>query len=164
MTDLFATTENRGAEFSADKKYRYALWRIWDESKPIVMFIGLNPSIANGTTDDPTIQSVRRISQHNGYGGFYMMNLFTIISSDPKILENQNSWGDFINDKERLTEVSKKCESIVFAWGNIKQAQGRGSEIIAHFLDALCIGKNKNNSPKHPLYQNGYSKLTTYVL
>jgi len=32
------------AKFSACRKYRYALWRNWDESKPYAMIIGLNPS------------------------------------------------------------------------------------------------------------------------
>ena len=43
--DLFGEKEEiNGAEFSEGRKYRYALWRIWDSSKPLVMFIGLNPS------------------------------------------------------------------------------------------------------------------------
>ena len=33
----------KGAELSPCRRYRYALWRIWDDSKPAVMFIGLNP-------------------------------------------------------------------------------------------------------------------------
>ena len=35
------------AKFSACRKYRYALWRTWDESKPYAMIIGLNPSTAD---------------------------------------------------------------------------------------------------------------------
>ncbi len=31
-----------GAEFSECRQYRYALWRMWDRSKPPVMFVGLN--------------------------------------------------------------------------------------------------------------------------
>ena len=47
---------NQGAFFSSNRKYRYALWRVWDHTKPYVMFIGLNPSIANETDNDPTIR------------------------------------------------------------------------------------------------------------
>lgn len=43
---------NNGAIFSDDRKYRYVLWRSWDNEKPRVMFIGLNPSTANESTDD----------------------------------------------------------------------------------------------------------------
>ena len=35
--DLFNQTD-KGAIFSECKKYRYAIWRIWDKSKPYVMF------------------------------------------------------------------------------------------------------------------------------
>lgn len=51
-------TENNGAKFSEDRNYRYALWRIWDESKPMVMFIGLNPSTANETSESRLVSNV----------------------------------------------------------------------------------------------------------
>ncbi|MEP0266583.1 DUF1643 domain-containing protein [Dokdonia sp.] len=35
-----------GATISICKKYRYDLYRVWDESKPIAVFIMLNPSKA----------------------------------------------------------------------------------------------------------------------
>ena len=41
------------AKFSACRKYRYALWRNWDESKPYAMIIGLNPSTADENENDP---------------------------------------------------------------------------------------------------------------
>ena len=37
----------KSAILSADRKYRYVLTRIWDETKPTVVFIGLNPSTAD---------------------------------------------------------------------------------------------------------------------
>ncbi len=44
------------AFLSKCKKYRYSLTRIWDERKPKIMFVMLNPSTADGTQDDPTIR------------------------------------------------------------------------------------------------------------
>ena len=44
------------AHFSKNRIYRYALWRTWDESKPKVLFVGLNPSTADEIQDDPTIR------------------------------------------------------------------------------------------------------------
>ncbi|QBE68839.1 protein of unknown function DUF1643 [Synechococcus sp. WH 8101] len=35
------------AIFSDCRTYRYALWRLWDDSRPCAMFIGLNPSSAD---------------------------------------------------------------------------------------------------------------------
>lgn len=138
-----------GAEFSSDRKYRYALWRIWDD-RPLVMVIGLNPSTANESKNDPTIEKVIKVASRNGFGGVYMMNLFGIVSKDPEILKSDsNPIGD--NDKF-LEEISAVCEKVVFAWGNFKEARERALQVVANFNEALCFKQNKNGSPKHPLY------------
>ena len=35
-------------------RYRHELHRMWDEDRPKVLFIMLNPSTANAIHDDPT--------------------------------------------------------------------------------------------------------------
>lgn len=158
MSELFDTN---GAIFSDCGKYRYALWRIWDKSKPLVMFIGLNPSTANQETDDPTIKSVTRISRHNGYGGFYMMNLFGIISADPNVLKNcQDPQGDNL---EWHDTISERCKDVVFAWGAFREARGIFKRFEYRYPNALCIGRNRGGSPKHPLFQKGKSVLKPYL-
>lgn len=42
----------KSAVFSEWRKYRYSLKRIWDDQKPYVLFIGLNPSTADEESDD----------------------------------------------------------------------------------------------------------------
>ena len=64
------------ATFSSCKKYRYSLFRIWDEDKPLVLFIGLNPSTADEKEDDPTIRRCINFAKQWGYGGLIMGNLF----------------------------------------------------------------------------------------
>ncbi len=156
---------NNGANFSNDRKYRYSLWRIWDDSKPLVMFIGLNPSTANETESDNTIESVTRISKFNGYGGFYMMNCWAYISTDPNKLHDHR-WNELIcewNDN-MLTVIKAKCQDVVFAWGNFKivKETGRDKELIEMFPNAKVIGLNKSGSPKHPLYQKEESTLIPF--
>jgi hypothetical protein len=142
--------ELNGAHFSQDRQYRYALWRIWDESKPLIMFIGLNPSTANEYEPDPTINTVKALSTNWGYGGFYMMNLFAIVSSDPDLLKTHP---DPLGDNDGWIErIAAKCKDVVFAWGRFKEAKQRCQKIIAQFPDALCIKILKDGSPKHPLY------------
>src|SRR5262245_23656231 len=51
--------EQSGAIFSDCEKYRYVLWRQWDllDPEPCFMaFVGLNPSTADESLDDPTIR------------------------------------------------------------------------------------------------------------
>lgn len=139
-----------GALFSDCGNYRYRLWRIWDDTKPLIMFIGLNPSTANASTDDPTIRKIKKVAAFNGFGGFYMMNLFGIVSANPEILLTCT---DPIKDNNfHLDHVSKLCSKVCFCWGNFKQAEQRSKEVVRQFQAGLCFIQNKNGSPKHPLY------------
>jgi hypothetical protein len=148
--DLF---DQSGAIFSSDRKYRYALWRVLDSSKPDMMFIGLNPSTANETENDPTIRRVMGMAYTLGYGNIYMMNLFAWVTPHPEELKTcADPQKD--NDywlKEIGTEIAKKG-MILFAWGNFKEAVERGKEIAAMFPGAWCLVKNQDGSPRHPLY------------
>ncbi len=141
---------DNGAVFSECKKYRYALWRIWDESKPKIMFIGLNPSTANESDNDPSIRRVIRFANDWGYGGIYMLNLFAIISSDPKVIL---SCSDPIGENDDyLVGYAALSKDVLFAWGSFPEAQERAKQIISWFPGSVCLGLNKNGSPKHPLY------------
>jgi hypothetical protein len=48
----------RTAVISEDGVYRYVLYREWDVQLPTILFIMLNPSTADGDSDDPTIRRV----------------------------------------------------------------------------------------------------------
>ena len=142
-------TNNNGAKFSECGKHRLMLWRIWDDEKPKVMFIGLNPSTANALNDDPTIRRVKSMAKSWGFGGVYMMNLFTFISTDPKKLNIK--YGNVPESESCLIEASNKCTKIIFAWGNF-DVFGRDLEIKKMYTYAEALHINKNGSPKHPLY------------
>ena len=75
-----------GAVFSDCRKYRYALWRIWDENKPLVMIIGLNPSTADEISNDPTITRCKSFARACGYGGVLVANLFGFRATSPNEL------------------------------------------------------------------------------
>jgi hypothetical protein len=74
----------KDAKLSDDKLYRYQLSRIWDETKPKVLFIMLNPSTADADVDDPTIRRVINFAKSWNYGGVYVVNLYAFRSTDPK--------------------------------------------------------------------------------
>lgn len=138
----------KGAEFSDCGKYRYKLWRIWDEKLPVVMCIGLNPSRANSEKNDNTINILIRVLGQLGYGGFYMMNLFAWISSKP---EDLLTCADPVGENDaKLIEVSNECDEVIACWGNFKQAVERIKEVLPQYPTAKCFGRNLNGTPWHP--------------
>lgn len=162
------TPESSGAEFSPCRKYRFALWRVWDNQKPLVMFVGLNPSTANETEPDNTIKSVIRISKANGFGGVYMMNCFPLVSTDPDALRGYDKsifdQQQFILNNRRLKDIAEKCSDIVFAWGAFKVVKelGRDKDMRKMFPTAKALHILKDGSPKHPLYCKSETKFIQY--
>lgn len=162
-TELFEDYKTiTGATFSEGRKYRYALWRIWDEKMPLVIFIGLNPPNANENQSDNTIRKVTSISRNNGFGGFYMMNLFPFVTKNPKMLKHDQISEELNN--EILITISSICTDIVFACGafDIIIKTGRDKEFIEKFPNAKALFVNKNGSPKHPLYCKNDTQLIKY--
>ncbi len=156
--DLFGNIWS-GAQFSDCQKYRYALWRIWDRSKPLIMFIGLNPSTADHINDDPTIRRVKKFAADWGYGGVYMMNLFAFVTPYPEELKKCD---DPIGENDGwLEKISSQCEKIIFAWGSFPEATERAEFVLNNFNGhALII--NQDGSPRHPLYVPANVKPVPY--
>lgn len=139
----------KGAVFSEDRKYRYVLYRIWDYTLPRLMCIGLNPSTAEEDRNDPTINHLVSIATKLGFGGFYMTNLFALVSPNP---EDLRRCPDPVKENDEYLKFAfEQSEVVVFCWGNFKQAEYRAKVMKQLFPSAKCFGKNKNKSPMHPL-------------
>jgi len=147
----------RRAEFSIDKKERYSLKREWDKSKNKILYIMLNPSLADDKNDDPTIRRLVSFTKKYNYGGFLVGNIFTTITPNPKEIDKSKG----ISDKnfEKLLKLINKVDQIVYAWGdNIEEPQLLKKLV----LNPKCFGKNLNGSPKHPLYLPSETKLINF--
>ncbi len=142
---------NQGAAVSACGQYRYSLWRIWDKAKPLILFIGLNPSTADADRDDPTIRRCKGFASALGYGGFYMGNLFAYRATKPADMKAcPNPVGRYTD--EWLKTADSLCQMVIFVWGTQGSHLGRDKEVIGLFPNAYCLGQNEDGSPKHPLY------------
>lgn len=145
------------ANLSNCRKYRYALWRIWDESKPYAMFIGLNPSTADETEDDPTISRCINYSKDWGYGGLCMANLFAFRATAPSDMMASNEPIGSDND-EWIKKLAEEAGVIVAAWGNDGSYLDRSKEVRKMIPDLMCLKINKSGEPAHPLYQPSAAK------
>lgn len=158
----------QGASFSDGRRHRYALWRIWNDDKPLAMFIGLNPSTANEVKADPTITRVMRFAYDWGCGGFYMMNLFTFVTAYPSELPVGPEAGMPENDAW-LEKINLECERVVFAWGAFGQnkrlrfIRDRADQVIARFPGAYCLGKTGGGHPCHPLFLPADRKFQPFI-
>ena len=149
------------AKFSKDRVYRYALWRTWDTSLPKLLFIGLNPSTADETNDDPTMRRCIRFAKDWDYGGFIMGNIFAYRSTDPKKLneikepigKRNNYW---------LTRLHEEANMTIAAWGNHGKYLKRGNEVVILLDKLYCLKITKEGFPSHPLYLSSKLKPIKY--
>lgn len=143
----------RGAVLSNCRTYRYMLWRVWDEDAAIMNVIGLNPSTADETQDDPTIRRCVDFARQWGYGGLVMTNLFAYRATDPKVLATVADTVGPEND-QHLRIQAYEAGMVVAAWGAHPLAVPR-SETVRPLLErfhVMCLGMTKDGAPKHPLY------------
>ena len=68
------------ANISDCGKYRYSLERHWGEGNKTVIFVGLNPSIADAEIDDPTIRRCINFAKSWGYDRLIMLNISAYLS------------------------------------------------------------------------------------
>ena len=140
-------------------KRRYRLWRIWDPEKPLLLYVLLNPSHADAQTDDRTVSKLIQFSRDWEYGGFYLGNIHSYISSDPKLLVHHLIPNEPLNIFH-LKEMAKKSKKIVLGWGN----SGKLPQWLKHITtQPYCLGINQNGSPKHPLYLSRKTTLNPFV-
>lgn len=151
------------ALLSACRKYRYSLTREWDESLPAMIVVGLNPSTADETQDDPTIRRCIGFAKREGCGKLVMLNLFAFRATDPARLSDAlapdgivGPWNDRTFD-EHATDPRTKL--VVAAWGAHRLAQLRARSALVHFDVVYCLGRTKDGSPRHPLYVRGDKPL-----
>ena len=142
---------NTGAIFSDCRNYRYVLWRVWDEKRPTVLFIGLNPSAADEQYNDPTIRRCLDFAKSWGYGGFYITNLFAYRHKDPASLKKAKNPRGIDND-HYIKKYANICEKTVLIWGNHGTHQNRHLEVLDLLDEAWCLKINKTGHPAHPLY------------
>ena len=146
----------RTADFSDDRRHRHSLTRRWAGDNPsMCAFVGLNPSIADSFVDDPTIRRCIGFAREWGYSGLVMLNIFDLVSTDPKGLRQVD---DPVSEENEgaFHEMLPKCDLVVCAWGTHGGYLNQGRvalewiEATAHVPHVLRL--TKHGHPSHPLY------------
>lgn len=145
--------ETDGAIFSSCLRYRHLLWR--KGYNPLV-FVMLNPSIANAHENDHTLRSCLRIAKHNRFDGVVVANLHDLISTDAKVIKTHTNTTSILAN-HYIEEAAHIGSFVVCAWGNGGVIRRRG-EYVRHMLRGMgvqmkCFNITKLDQPEHPLYQ-----------
>jgi hypothetical protein len=151
-----------GAVFSHDRRYRYLLWRRWSGSERLVLFIGLNPSTADETQDDPTIRRCRSFAESWSASGFMIANLFAYRATFPSDLRTEKSPVGNENDSW-ISAASGYAIRTIACWGNHGTHLGRAGEVLPLLVRPEYLRMTKTGQPSHPLYLPGILRPSRFT-
>lgn len=154
-----APSLNSPAIFSPCRTYRYTLTRdisLFGNSTLVV--IGLNPSTADETADDPTIRRCKGFAETWGHSRYIMVNLFAYRATDPTAMLAHPAPIGPENDAAILAAaaLTRPRGRILCAWGTHGSHMDRAAYVTALLTNRRhrlhCLGQNADSTPKHPLY------------
>jgi len=161
---------DRDAVISSDGRYRYVLNRRWDRTLPVMPWVLLNPSLADGKADDNSVRRMAGFAMRERCGGICVLNCFALRSPDPAALQaaldagldpvgpDNDRWLTGLRDGG--TEVP-----VVVAWGAHHLAAAARAPRVLELLEGLplaCLGRTASGAPKHPLRLHAGTALIPY--
>ena len=144
-----------------------------EKSENMVACIGINPSTARPNELDNTLNSVKRISQFNGFDGWIMYNVYPQRATDPNHLHSE------IDRKLRLKNIEIISQSIqdlgidtiCLAYGDLIETRDYLPycviSLYSHLKPLNLIWKviaepTQKGHPKHPLYKPSQSPFVDF--
>jgi hypothetical protein len=156
---------DHSAILSKNRKYRYVLYRTWDEGLIPLTYIMLNPSTADESVDDATIRVCMGRAKRLGFGGILVLNLFAYRATDPQELYKVRDPVGPDNDLH-LRTVCEHDTEFVLAWSNHGSYLNRDKSVLdilrEHKVRPWCLGLTQQGNPLHPLHQSYDTKLRRY--
>lgn len=150
---------NGGAFISDCGKFRYHLWREWDDTIDRLPFIMLNPSTAGADEDDPTVRKCVGFAKRLGFGGIEVFNLFAYRATKPVDLRNNNYQVGPDNDLIMTAGLARmrmhERGYVICAWGANARNLSRPQEVRTHLALAgvrlRALRLLADGTPEHPL-------------
>ncbi len=168
------------AVFSDCDLYRWSLKKSFRKDVKSMLFIGLNPSIANGKYEDPTFKRLINLFTCLGYREILVLNIFARISKYSRLLSNcSDPIGKYNNQiicSNVLNWSQDSLWDLCLGWGQKGTLFQRNIEVLkllrVHFLNRsvfckcsmgpLAFGLTKEGHPRHPLYLRKDTVLTPF--
>ena len=147
-----------GAAFSRCRRWRYLLWRCWDDAKPAANFLMLNPSTADEFQLDPSCTRARNFADRWGFGAVLITNIFAWRATDPEEMKAVRDPVGRGNDAAIL-RAAREAAIVVCAWGNHGAHHERGKKVVEALRSSQIqlhyLRINGGGHPAHPLYLPG---------
>jgi len=157
------------AVMSADGRYRQLMRRWLGDTFPerYIVFIGMNPSTADATVDDPTCAREWTFARREGFSGMIKCNVGDYRATDPKMLVQPGIVAVSPANIPAIRQAANGAGRVVLCHGKLNKALApAGREIVdtlrADGLDLWCFGTNADGSPKHPLYLRADTPLMPF--
>jgi hypothetical protein len=131
--------------FSSCRQYRYALDHDEDDlfstSRGYAAWIGLNPSIADESQLDPTLRRISGFTRQFGFHRFVILNLFALVSKDPKVMLNHPDPIGPDND-QHILRTCETATAVICCWGGHGIHWGRADSILELLtsFNLNCLG------------------------
>ncbi|MEV1040392.1 DUF1643 domain-containing protein [Streptomyces sp. NPDC050204] len=173
LTDLVAEEDHGFAErplgatvFNTGRTHRYLLTRLWDQTRPLAVFVMLNPSTAGARDNDPTVTRCISFARRERAGGLAIVNLFARCATDPAALKTDpdpvGAYADSFIDHTVATSPL-----VVAAWGAHGSLHGRAEQVATRLwqrgIGLRCFGTTDHGQPLHPLYLRADTPLVPYA-
>ena len=176
-----AASSGSEAALSSDGCYRWSLRRCLATGSGGLLFLGLNPSRADGQRDDPTLRRLIGFTRQWGYRELLVLNLFARMSPSPAALlrvkdpigeQNDVILNRWLTHWSRTPGMDLWC-----GWGVNGARRGRAQvvlEAIQRLLPErlryvpdsphpLMLGRTASGQPRHPLYARRNACLRPFL-
>jgi hypothetical protein len=119
----------------------------------------MNPSIADEDRPDPTLTRCASWARSLGYGGVEIVNVFPLVSTDPRGLEMHDHLETAGRNAAHIRDLATRT-TLIMGFGDLvttawlrRLAMPRLREIVGALsgLEVYALAVNENGSPRHPL-------------
>jgi hypothetical protein len=133
----------------------------------MLVFVGLNPSIADEDKLDPTLRRVVNFAKDWGNGGVEVLNAFSMVATNPAdmvaALDRNHADAD-----RHIRAALADAGRIIVGWGANMDHPALAPRIIElrrllpAGADVYCWDRTAKGQPKHPLYVSAATQPVVY--
>ncbi|HEV2082705.1 MAG TPA: DUF1643 domain-containing protein [Brevundimonas sp.] len=161
---------NGDAVFSPDGRHRPLMRRWLGDAFPdrYLLFVGMNPSTADATVNDPTCAREWTFARREGYDAMVKANVGDYRATDPKMLLAPGVVVSSPDNLPIIRPAAAGAEKVILCHGKLNRALAPAGRLLVEALrndgvDLWCFGTNADGSPRHPLYLRGDTPLVRWT-